>query len=332
VDYFPCFLDLRQQRCLVVGGGEVARRKVALLLRAGAHVRVVASELGDWVQDFAPNPALQCEQRPYAPADLDDVVLVIAATNQRDVNAQVSAAARARRLPVNVVDDPVLCSFIVPAFVDRAPVLVAVGTGGSVPVLARLLRTQLEVLLPQRYGDLAQLCARLRPEVQRKLPDVTRRRRFWEVALEGAAAERAFSGDILAAEHALRAELDLVASSGEGLASPGQAFLIGAGPNDPELLSLRAQRLLQRAELVLVSDQVSERVAELSRRDAARGRFTDSLAAADGVIQQLVAATQRGQRVCVLAAGDAFRQPDGLGFAARARALGVECLIVPGIA
>jgi uroporphyrin-III C-methyltransferase/precorrin-2 dehydrogenase/sirohydrochlorin ferrochelatase len=332
VDYFPIFMDLRGERCLVVGGGEVAARKASLLLRAEARVRVIAPELSEGMRALLSHAALQHEARTYDEADLDNVVLVIAATDDRAVNAQVSSDANALRIPVNVVDDAELCSFIVPALVERSSVVVAIGTAGSAPVLARLLRGRIESMLPERYGDLVELCAELRDHVQTSLPDVNRRRRFWEAALGGGPAELVFRGERAAGETALRAALEDAVRGGAQSAS-AEAYLIGAGPNDPELVSFRAQRLLQSAEVVWHASHVSAAIVELSRRDALRYAFSGSLDdAADGVLPRMAADVSEGRRVCVLAPGDAFREPAGQRFAARAQQLGVACHIVPGIA
>jgi uroporphyrin-III C-methyltransferase / precorrin-2 dehydrogenase / sirohydrochlorin ferrochelatase len=334
VDYFPVFMDLRAQPCLVVGGGEVAARKAGLLLRAGARVRVVAPGLDDPMRELLRDPALVHEARDYAARDLADVVLVIAATNLRAVNAEVSRDARALRLPVNVVDDPELCSFIVPALVDRSPVLVAIATGGSAPVLARLLRGKIEALVPTRYGALAALSAQLRAEVQSQLPDVHRRRRFWEQVLEGEPAELLFRGQAAAAERAIRAQL--AASSSAHVEERGEVYLIGAGPNDPELVSFRALRFLQRADLVVICAGVADVIVELARRDATRLAWPDALTAhepaADGVMQRLAAAVARGERACVLAPGDAFREAPGRRFASRLQLRGLPVQVVPAIA
>jgi uroporphyrin-III C-methyltransferase / precorrin-2 dehydrogenase / sirohydrochlorin ferrochelatase len=332
VDYFPAFLDVREKRCVVVGGGEVAARKASLLLRARASVRVIAPTLSEGMQALLTQSGLQHEPRDYTRADLDGAVLVIAATNDRVVNARVSSDAQALRLPVNVVDAPELCSFIVPAFVERSSVLVAIGTGGGAPVLARLLRGRIESVLPERYGDLVDLCARLRQEVRARLPDVHARRRFWEDSLEGLPAELVFRGEGAAGETALRAALEH-ATGRAGQPVDGEAYLIGVGPNDPELVCFRALRLLQRAELVLHSAQVSDAIVNLSRRDATRSVFAEPLeAAADGVVPRIAAAMQAGQRVCVLAPGDAFREPAGRRFAASAIERGVPCQVIAGIA
>ena len=185
MDFLPLFLRLTGRPALVVGGGEVAARKVALLLDAGAEVRVVAPELGTTLAGEYAAGRIRHVARHFAAPDLDGADLVIAATDDVVVNAEVSRLARARSLPVNVVDNPALCSFIMPAIVDRSPVIVALSTGGASPVLARLLRGRLESLIPAAYGKLARLAADFRSRVQHAVPEA-RRRAFWEDALQGA--------------------------------------------------------------------------------------------------------------------------------------------------
>jgi uroporphyrin-III C-methyltransferase/precorrin-2 dehydrogenase/sirohydrochlorin ferrochelatase len=329
VDYFPVFMVLQGQRCVVVGGGEVAARKARLLLGAGAAVTIVAPELADSMRELL-GAGLTHVQRGYRAADLDGAVLVVAATGERALNAEISRDAHARQLPVNVVDDPELCSIIVPAIVDRAPILIAVGTAGSAPVLARLLRGRIEALVPEQFGQLAQLSAALRGEVRAALPDVQQRRRFWEEVFEGEIAEQVFRGERAAAEAALRAKL--AAYHADMRPEPGAIYLIGAGPNDPELVSFRALRCLQRADLVVIAPGVSPVIAQLSRRDAAHWQLTEALsAAADGVMQRLAASVRSGARACVLAPGDAFREPEGAALAAQLAGANLPCVIVPGI-
>jgi uroporphyrin-III C-methyltransferase/precorrin-2 dehydrogenase/sirohydrochlorin ferrochelatase len=262
-------------------------------------------------------------------------VLVIAATDQSAVNRAVSRDARALRLPVNVVDAPELCSVIVPALVDRSPVLIAVGTGGSAPVLARSLRGRLEAAVPSHYGALAELAAKQRSAVHDSLPDVSMRRRFWEEILEGECAELVFRGDSAAAERLLCERLASFAQT--NIAGPaaisGEVYLIGAGPNDPELISFRALRCLQRADLVLAAHDVTDAIVELSRRDAARLRFDPALSlAADGVLPRLAAALAIGQRGCILLKGDGAREPLGQRYGAELRALGLAHQSIPGVA
>ena len=323
-------MDLRQRLCVLIGGGEVAARKAALLLRAGARLRIVAPELCPALALLAADGAIAYVPRTYAPGDLDGAALVVAATDQRAVNRSVSQAAFARNVPVNVVDDPELCSVIVPAIIDRSPILIAVGTGGSAPVLARLLRASIEASVPVGYAELAALAAAMRGEVQQRLPDVLARRRFWEQVFEGPIAELSLRGEGARAEALLREQL--AADGGTALPSVGEVYLIGAGPNDPDLVSFRALRLLQRCDLVLSAPTLSERIADLSRRDATRIRLEAWPPELSDVLNTLGASVRAGQRVCVLAPNDAFRSAAGRELADAVGGAQLPYLIVPGVA
>jgi uroporphyrin-III C-methyltransferase/precorrin-2 dehydrogenase/sirohydrochlorin ferrochelatase len=258
------------------------------------------------------------------------VVLVIAASGERALDREVARDAQARQLPVNVVDDPAACSVIMPALVDRSPILIAIGSGGSAPVLSRLVRGQIEALLPQALAELGRLAAAVRGEVQRRLPDLQERRRFWEDVFEGEVAELALRGELARAEQTVR-EL-LAARSGDAARPRGVVYLVGAGPNDPELVSLRALRCLQRADRVLWAPGVSETVVDLCRRDARRAPLAGWPLPDPDVVSQLTAATTRdGQRACVLAPGDAFRQVEGRDFADVLERAGITCVVVPGV-
>ncbi|HKU37534.1 MAG TPA: NAD(P)-dependent oxidoreductase [Polyangiales bacterium] len=330
MDYFPLFMHVQGAECLVVGGGEVAARKAATLLRAGALVHVVAPELAQGMQDVLHEASAKHSARGYRTSDLDRVWLVIAATDDRELNARVSRDARERRVPVNVVDDPELCTFIMPAIVDRSPLVVAISSTGASPVLARLARGKLEAALPARYGPLARLCSALRSEVRERLPDLQQRRRFWETALEGTVAELVFAGRDADAEQALR---QLLVEFEHAPPPRGEVFLVGVGPNDPELVSFRALRAMERADLVLASARVSEAILDLCRRDAARERFVDfSPEVMPLVALRASAAARAGSRVCVLGVGDAFRSSTGDELRARLTAAGLHSQLVPGVA
>lgn len=327
-------MDLRDRLCVLIGGGEVAARKATLLLRAGARMRVVAPELCPALAELAAGGSLAHSARAFSAEDLDSAVLVVAATDQRDVNRAVSEQAFARNIPVNVVDDPELCSVIVPAIIDRSPIVIAVGTAGSAPVLARLLRANIEAHVPAGYAHLATLSAKLRAEVQQQLPDVLSRRRFWEEVFEGEIAELSLRGEAERAEALLREKLSQPAAVG-GSNRLGEVYLIGAGPNDPDLVSFRALRLLQRCDLVLCAPALSEAIADLSRRDATRLRLETWPPEPTDIAQRLAAAVNggpRGQRACVLAPFDAFRTDAGRAVEAAVRALQLPYVIVPGIA
>jgi uroporphyrin-III C-methyltransferase/precorrin-2 dehydrogenase/sirohydrochlorin ferrochelatase len=330
VDYFPLFMHVQGAECLVVGGGEVAARKAATLLRAGAVVHVVAPQLAPGMYDVLHEASAKHSARSYQERDLDSVWLVVAATDDRELNARVSRDARARRVPVNVVDDPALCTFIMPAIVDRSPLVVAVSSTGASPVLARLARGKIEAAIPARYGPLARLCSALRSEVRAQLPDLAARRRFWESVLEGSVAELVFAGRDAEAEAELRR---LLAESEGAPAERGEVFLVGVGPNDPDLVSFKALRAMERADLVLASARVSEAILDLCRRDAVRERFVDfSPEVMPLVALRAGAAARTGARVCVLGVGDAFRSATGDELRVRLTAAGLRWHLVPGVA
>lgn len=307
MDYLPAFLDIRDRPCLVVGGGPVAAHKAALLVKAGGKVTVVAPALCRALAELGAAGQTRHHARAFKPEDLDGCALAIAATGDRTVNRSVSVRARARGVPVNVVDQPDLCSFIVPSIVDRSPVLVAVSSGGTSPVLARLLRARLESLIPASYGQLALLAQRFRDRVKARFGNVLERRRFWERALQGPAAEMALAGQMTAAQLAL--ELALQRESPAAL-SQGEVYLVGAGPGDPDLLTFRALRLMQQADVVVYDRLVSPPVLELVRRDAERiyvGKEHRHHAVPQGDINHLLVRLARaGKRVLRLKGGDPF--------------------------
>jgi uroporphyrin-III C-methyltransferase/precorrin-2 dehydrogenase/sirohydrochlorin ferrochelatase len=307
VDYLPIFYRIKQRSCLVIGGGSVAARKVSLLRKAGADVTVVSPELCDELQQLASSNKIRYLNRGYVENDLDDCVLVIAATDLRDLNEQIAADALSRNLPVNVVDNPSLCSFIMPSIIDRSPLQIAVSTGGSSPVLARLIRTRLEGLVPAAYGKLGALVESFRSKVKSAFPNVEQRRHFWETVLEGTVAELVFSG------HDDQAKAMLEQAIEKGSASPrmiGEVFLVGAGPGDPDLLTFRALRLMQKADVVVYDRLVSPAIMELVRRDAEVvyvGKERDKhTMKQENINQLLVRLANEGKRVLRLKGGDPF--------------------------
>ena len=307
MDYLPIFYRIKQRACLVVGGGSVASRKVSLLRKAGADVTVVSPELCDELEKLAASKTIRYLNRQYEKRDLDDCVLVIAATDQADVNEQISAYAMSRNIPVNVVDNPHLCSFIMPSIIDRSPVQIAVSTGGSSPVLARLIRTRLEGLIPAAYGKLGALVEAFRNQVKAAFPNVEQRRHFWESILEGTVAEHVFTGHDTEARKMLQAAIE------QGAESPtlvGEVFLVGAGPGDPDLLTFRALRLMQKADVVVYDRLVSPAIMDLVRRDAEIvyvGKERDKHTMKQEKINQLlVRLAKEGRRVLRLKGGDPF--------------------------
>ena len=250
----------------MVGGGNLALRKVELLLRAGAKVTVVAKQGGAGVRTLAAQGALELRERAYAAADLRDRWLVVAATNDAAVNAQVFADCEAAGVWANTVDSPQLCSVIFPAIIDRGSVQASVSTGGRSPTLARTLRGWLEARLPQGAGALADFAAERRARVKAALPELRRRRQFWDLVLNGAVAERLLGGDQSGAEQAFAKALQ----EAQAGAATGLVALVGAGPGDPELLTLRGLRLLQQADAVLYDNLVDGRILDFARREAER--------------------------------------------------------------
>ncbi len=336
MDYFPIFLRLKGQPVLVVGGGDVAARKVALLLRAGARVTVVAPELGHVLAQRLADEQISYLSAQFDPTQLDGMRLVIAATDQRAVNAWVAHQAARRNVPANVVDDRELSGFIMPAIVDRSPVIVAVGSSGDAPVLTRRLRERLETLLPQRLGDLARLAGQLRGKVKARLKDASTRRRFWEHFFDGELGADVLTGRQSTQDESLAgrvsASLGRFASQGS---FPGEVVLVGAGPGDPELLTLRGLRALQDADVVLHDKLVSAEVLDLARRDAELIDVGKQAGGASMSQQQinalLISLARQGRRVCRLKGGDPFIFGRGGEELQALAAAGIRFEVVPGI-
>lgn len=307
MERLPIFLDVKQQPCLVVGAGAVAARKAALLSAAGASVIVVAPVAGRQMQELVDTGKARIESRPFVAEDLEDKALVIAATDDALINREIAELARARFIPVNVVTGSGDGSFVMPSIIDRSPVQIAVSTGGASPVLARLLRTRLEICTPAAYGRLARLVESCRARAKEVFPQVERRRAFWESVLEGPVAEMVYAGRDDAAREELRRLLDEV----EGKPPhSGEVYLVGAGPGDPDLLTFRAVRLMQKADVVVYDRLVSQPVLDLVRRDAEQyyaGKERSRHAIPqENINQLLVRLAREGKRVLRLKGGDPF--------------------------
>ncbi|MCU1717050.1 siroheme synthase CysG [Pseudomonas sp. 5P_3.1_Bac2] len=329
MDFLPLFHNLRQRWVLLVGGGEVALRKGRLLADAGARLRVVAPQIQPELLELASQSG-EVRLRDYQPEDLAGVVLVIAATDDALLNAQVSAQAQALGVPVNVVDAPALCSVIFPAIVDRSPLIVAVTSGGDAPVLARLLRAKLESWLPASYGQLAGLAKKFRAKVKDLLPDVQQRRVFWEDVFQGQIAEQVFAGKPQEAQRLLAAKID-----GTHSQSLGEVYLVGAGPGDPDLLTFRALRLMQQADVVLYDRLVAPAIIEMCRRDAQRiyvgKQRAEHALPQEQINQRLVSLAKEGKRVLRLKGGDPFIFGRGGEEIEELAAHGIPFQVVPGI-
>ena len=330
MDIFPISLKLQQQPCLIVGGGHIAYRKAVLLAKAGAKVDVLAPEIdvnllqlvqqsqGQYVQDvFSPSTAL----RHYR--------LVIAATDNNLVNQQVFAACEAENVLVNSVDDPPHCRFMVPAIIDRSPLVISVASNGTSPVLSRQIRTQLESSIPHGMGKLAEFSGQWRAAVKQKIVNPEERRIFWEELYASPLKEQVFNDNLDAANQSIQHAL------AEWQTPKGEVYLVGAGPGDPELLTLKALRLMQQADVVIYDRLVSAPILELCRRDAEKvyvGKARSNHAVPqEGINALLVKYAQAGKRVCRLKGGDPFIFGRGGEEIQELYEAGVSFQVVPGI-
>ena len=333
MNYLPIFVKLDQQPCLVVGGGAVAGRKAALLLRAGARVSVVAPGLVDSLKRL-------CEQRQVAhirsefrPEHVTGKRLVIAATDDAQVNSAVSRSAEAAGVPCNVVDNAGESSFILPAIVDRSPVTIAIGTGGNAPVLAQRLKSKIEAWLPARIGELARRAGRWRGPVSNRFSTIDERRRFWQRFFDGPVAEHILANRIAEAERLVRREL--IGGIGPKATEQGEAYIVGAGPGDPGLLTIRAQQLLSQADVVLYDRLVARPILDLARKEAelvSVGKAVgESKMRQETINRMLIDFVRQGKRVCRLKGGDPFIFGRGGEEAAALKAAGLPYQVVPGI-
>jgi uroporphyrin-III C-methyltransferase/precorrin-2 dehydrogenase/sirohydrochlorin ferrochelatase len=333
MDYMPLFARLDSQPCLVVGGGSVAARKARALHRAGGRVTLRAKNFGPEVHTMAEQGLVELNLGAFVAADADDFILIIAATSDKQVNAAVAAAAHQRRTLCNVVDDGDASTCIMPAIIDRSPVQIAISTGGQSPVLARRLKARLETLLPARLGALASLLGKFRDEARKRFPEIRTRRRFWQDLLDTDAAAAIADGAVRGAE------AEQLVAKAMGKTTPaskaGKAFLVGAGPGNPDLLTVKAQRLLADADVVLFDRLVDPVILDRARRDA---EFIDVGKAPGGTLtpqsrinELLITHVQAGARVVRLKGGDPFIFGRGGEELAALRAAGLSVEVVPGI-
>ncbi|MDR0217951.1 MAG: siroheme synthase CysG [Enterobacteriaceae bacterium] len=337
MDYLPLFVELKARAVLLVGGGEVAARKASLLLRAGAALTVVAPELHPELQLRQQKEEFAWLQEAFHIGHLDGVFLVIAATDDRHLNQSVFAEANRRAILVNVVDDQSLCSAIFPSIIDRSPIMVAVSSGGKSPVLTRLLREKLESLLPFHLGAMAEIAGRWRERVKLNLASLRQRRYFWEQAFRGRFATLVANGQLQQAEERLNQQLldQQLSDEQQQTSKQGELALVGAGPGDPGLLTLKGLQVIQQADVVLYDHLVSEEILELVRRDADKicvgKRAGNHSFAQEETNALIVRLAQQGKKVVRLKGGDPFifgRGGEELQVAASA---GIPFQVVPGI-
>lgn len=331
MELLPIFLNIRDRKCVLIGGGEVAQRKANLLLRAGASLQVVAAQVSEPLRQLCAEHGASILQKHFEESDLIDAVLVVAATDDAGVNEQVSIAADRLQIPVNVVDQPRLCSFIMPSIVDRSPIVIAISSGGSSPVLTRKLKELNETMVPARIDKLAQLLGSYRGRVKDSIASFADRVRFWETVLDSEIPELVYSGQMDRAEAALLEHLEAPA----GDAGRGEVYLVGAGPGDPDLLTLRALRLMHKADVVLYDRLVSPEILLKLRPDAEKiyvGKQSANHAVPQETINQmLVRLAQEGKRVLRLKGGDPFIFGRGGEELESLASAGIPFQIVPGI-
>lgn len=333
--HYPAFLSLKGKPCLVVGGGNVAKRKVKGLLAAQAKVFVVSPELNNELAELMahhPQRALHLA-KPFTDDDINThrYELIFAATDQRAVNARIAQLAQQHAIRVNVADDPQASDFIVPSVIDRSPVSVAVSTGGASPVLARQLRMKLETMLPASCGKLAEITEAYREKVKQHFPQADQRKRFWQKALHGAFSEWVYMGN----EEAARKRLDEMLEQDADTTEVGEVYLVGAGPGDPDLLTFRAARLMLQAEVIVYDRLVARSILNMVNPDAERiyvGKAKSSHAVPQGKINELlVDLAKQGKRVLRLKGGDPFIFGRGGEEIETLAENGIPFQVVPGI-
>ncbi len=331
MEYFPIFLKLKGQDCLIIGAGEIAARKIELLARSGAKITVVAPEICTSVLDIAASYPLQIREKEFTEGDIKDFRLVVSATNRTSVNRLVADAANRHRIPVNVVDNPELCTFIFPAIIDRSPIIASISSSGASPVLARLLRAKMESMIPFATGSLARLAEKFRPLVKQQITNPEQRRIFWEKILQGPVSELVFSGHEQDAERQLLQTLE----QEEKQDNCGEVYLIGAGPGDPDLLTFRALRLMQQADVIVYDRLVSPEIMDLARRDSEKiyvGKKRDQHSLPQESINELLARLAKsGKRVARVKGGDPFIFGRGGEEIETLMEQGINFQVVPGI-
>ena len=311
MDYLPLFLDIKNKPCLIVGGGVIAERKVSILSRAQAKITIIAPDITTEIKHKLNSGNLIWQKKVFSAddlqTDLNKYQIVIAATDDRKVNAEVAQFCRDKNIFVNTADDSKNCDFILPSIIDRSPVQIAVSTGGASPVLARMLRTKLENCTPASYGQLAKLIENNRVAIKEKFSTLDQRRKFWEQVLQGPIAELVFANQPGAAQKLLD---ETVKQADNNELPQGEVYLVGAGPGDPDLLTFRALRLMQQADVVVYDRLVSQEIMDLVRKDAehiyAGKERSQHTLQQESINELLVRLAKEGKRVLRLKGGDPF--------------------------
>ena len=334
MNHLPLFLRVKDRQILVVGSGQAAARRVELALKAGSRVKVVAEDPCPALRELAARDGVELEAREFAPGDLEGCILVFVTTDDDDLSARISTLAQDSSIPVNVLDRLSLCSFIMPAVVDRSPVLVAISSGGEAPLLSRVLKARLESVIPAGLGHLARFAGGLRERIKTAIPDGTRRRRFWEGLVNGPIGEYVLAGQTDAAQNLLDETLDQ-AESGREQGTHGEVYLVGSGPGDPDLLTFRALRLMQQADVVLHDRLVPSGILDLVRQDAERvfvgKRPGDHAMRQEEISKLMIRLAGEGKRVLRLKSGDPFVFGRGGEEIEALASEGIHFQVVPGV-
>ncbi|MBT3307003.1 MAG: uroporphyrinogen-III C-methyltransferase [Alphaproteobacteria bacterium] len=332
--HLPIFLDIKDRPVLVIGGSEMAARKVEAILKAEARITVVAEDMCPALSDLVSQGAINHKANAFEDSDLDGVVLVFVATDDEDLNKRASSMAKDAGIPVNVVDRFELCSFIMPAVIDRSPMLVAVSSGGDAPIIARVLKARLETFIPAGLGRLAEFAGACRGRVKDAINEGPMRLRFWEHFINGPIAEYILAGQEEAAENLLSETLANVGGN-EDPAARGEVYLVGSGPGDPDLLTFRALRLMQQADVVLHDRLVTDEIMELVRRDAERifvgKRRGDHAMPQEEIGLLMVRLAKEGKRGLRLKSGDPFVFGRGGEEIDALSSEGIHFQVVPGV-
>jgi len=309
MDHLPVFLNINGKRTLVVGTGVVAARKADLLLRAGSKLTVIAPELGEELSMLAERYEFTHREQELCAADLAGCVLAFGCSDDDNVNIMLRELAADAGIMVNVPDETESCDFTMPAVVDRTPLLIAISSGGSSPLLVRMLKARFETTIPAAYGRLAEFAGSYRDRIKKLIPNSRRRRRFWEAMVSGPVAEHLFSNQPEQARSLMESQLQAAAAAGDKPPG-GEVYLVGTGPGDPDLLTFRALRLMQQADVVLYDRLIGDGILNLVRRDAERiyvGKLKNNHTVPQEEIgRMLIDLAQQGKRVLRLKGGDPF--------------------------
>jgi uroporphyrin-III C-methyltransferase / precorrin-2 dehydrogenase / sirohydrochlorin ferrochelatase len=333
LDHLPIFLDIRGKTVIVAGGGTLAARRTEMALKAGARVKLFAPTLSEEFRDLRGHERLKHAARRPEAGDLEGAAIAYGAAEDDEADLRLHRLAKQAGVLINVADRMELCDFISPAILDRSPLVAAISSSGASPILARVIKSELESAIPATFGDLSAFLRRFREEVSGRITDNRLRLLFWEEVVEGPVAERVISGDLSGAEALLREKLTAIAA---GATVPqGEVFLVGTGPGDPDLLTFRALRLMQRADVVLYDRLIGPRILNLVRRDAERiyvGKQPDDhTVSQEDITTMLVELAKAGKRVLRLKAGDPFIFGRGGEEIEELARQGISFQVVPGI-